>query len=432
MLQALDMLQLNNIELQQLLEPILTKNPFLIKEDIAEESTVPVENDATEMSWDDYTFSAFHSNDDKVMEYEDHYLDDPKHALLWQLNSHIFSDNDTIIAMAIIDSLDEHGYLTASNQELYDVLMEYIPNVAKHQIEHVRHKIMDIEPYGIASRTLPEFLVYQLVKTTNRSPLQDLAIELIDKQINAIAHFDLKQLIKETHRSKEELLAALTQIRQLRARPWSYEFDSHPIPQPDLLLIKQAGKLLVKMNSQTLPKVYFDANYYNEIANNIADKQFFISAYKEAQEVISNLTKRSQTLLNIAQTIVEYQVDYLNEVGALNPLDLQTLSNITGLHISTISRAIKNKLLATSHGVIELKQLLSHSVSKESDESSHFIQEKIQAIIAQENTSNPLSDQDIVTLLHDRHHLKIARRTVAKYRTQLGILPASLRRHTPL
>lgn len=428
--QGLDMLQLSNLELQQILTPLLNQNPFLVKEDPIEDRDISDNNEIIDMSWEDYTFAAYNTDDDKLIDFSDPYMGDQKHALLWQLNSHYFSDWDTMIAMAIIDSLDEHGYLTATNQELYEVLNEYLPNLNKADIENVRHKIMDIEPYGIASHNLQEFLAYQLIKTTPRSALQDLALELIDKEINAVAHFDLKLLAKETGSSRKELLAAIDLIRHLRARPWLHEVNIEVIPQPDLLLEKSHGKLSVKLNPHTLPNIYFDKNYYQEIANHIADKQFFITAYKEAQDVISNLSKRNQTLLKIAQNIVEYQTKYLTDTGALYPLDLHMISKTTNLHISTISRAIKNKLLATPTGVIELKALLSHSVSKVSIESADFVQGKIQDAISHENNQHPLSDQDIVNLLLQQHHLNIARRTVAKYRTQLGILPASLRRHS--
>ncbi|MFN7097824.1 MAG: RNA polymerase factor sigma-54 [Gammaproteobacteria bacterium] len=428
MRQGLDMLQLNNIELQQLLMPLLAKNPFLIKEDLAEDDLPIADNDVLEMSWDDYTYAAYHDDEDQMMNVADPYPDDPKHSLLWQLNAHIFSDKDIMIAMAIIDSLDEHGYLTSTNEELYMVLMEYIPFLTKNQLEIVRHKIMDIEPYGIASRNLQEFLAYQIIKSCPHSSISNLAIELIDNQINAIAHFDLKQLMMQTKRSKEDILAAIALIRQLRARPWACEHDKQPVVPPDLLLITHNDKLQVNLNYRTLPKIHFDNYYYNAIANRIEDQQFFLAAFKEAHDIIGNLSKRNKTLLHIAQVIVDYQTEYLTNTNQLKPLDMAYLSKYTGLHVSTISRAIKNKTIATIHGLLPLKKLLSLAVHSQTDVSTTSIQEKIQTLITQENKHKPLSDQAIVDRLKIDFQLDVARRTVAKYRTQAGILPASLRR----
>ncbi|NNM59678.1 MAG: RNA polymerase factor sigma-54 [Legionellales bacterium] len=432
MKQGLDLLQLNNIDLQQIIDPILRQNPFLIKKDAPVESVTTLQNEETETTWEDFSISLWSPDQEDRFNFSDPFQDTLKQGLQWELNSCFFSEEDRLIAAFIIDALDDQGYLTESFNNLEHLLKPYLPLISKPTIEEVRQKILAIDPYGLASQNLQEFLLCQLPHIACGESIRKLAAILINDYIDFIAKHDRVSLIKNTSYSSKELNDALELIYQLRPRPWIKTSEPLFISPPDLLLEKHHDKWRVSINDNTLSRVYFDKGYYEKMAAACQNQAFFINAYNEARNLLLNMQRRTQTLLKTAQTIVAYQSAYLSGIDELRPLDLSLLSKQTKLHTSTLSRTIKNKLIATPRGVIALKELLSGTSTNDNELSTHTIQALIKQLISEEPPHAPLSDQSIMEILKSCYQIQIARRTVAKYRSSLGILSASLRKKFPV
>lgn len=428
MKQGLDLLQLNNIDLQQVIAPILAQNPFLIQKDPLVESEVIAETEQAEASWETYNVALYTPDQEDRFNFSDPFEDKLKQALQWELNSSLFSEEDVFIATIIIDALDEQGYLTETVANLEKLFQKHFSSISRTQIEEVRQKLMLIEPYGIASQNLQEFLLCQLSHLICAEPVRKIATALINEHIDYIATQDIDTLRQKTLFSTKEITEALNLIHQLRPRPWLEESEPQLISPPDLMLQKHHEVWKVSMNNQTLCRLYLDNAYYGKVAVTCSNNDFFLSAYREASHLIFNMKRRTNTLLKAAQAIVDYQTPYLNSTAALKPLDLNLLSEQTQLHPSTLSRAIKNKFMDTPQGVFALKKFLSGAFSKTSGLSTHTLLEQVKKLINEETPTAPLSDQAIADILESRCAISVARRTIAKYRSTLGILPASLRK----
>jgi len=352
--------------------------------------------------------------------------------LLWQLNLTPISEVDTVIATAIIDELDDDGYLSCESEDILAMLEDDI-KVETDEIDAVIHMVQALEPVGVAARDLQECLRLQLAQYQSDTPGLKKAKVLVDKHLQLLASHDYNQLMRRLKLNQEKLVEVISLIRSLNPRPGSQVKDSHiQYITPDAYVKKVKGVWKVDLNSDSLPQLRVNSNYARMIrrADNSSDNSSLKSHLQEAKWFIKSLRNRSDTLLRVAISIVEHQRAFM-EYGeeAMKPLILHDIAEALSMHESTISRATTCKYLHTPRGIFELKYFFSSHVNTDSRGacSSTAIKALIKKLITAEEPQKPLSDSKIATLLEDQG-IRVARRTIAKYREVMTISPSNKRK----
>ncbi|NCO45086.1 MAG: RNA polymerase factor sigma-54, partial [Vibrio sp.] len=349
--------------------------------------------------------------------------------LLWQLDLTPFSDTDRSIALALIDAIDDYGYLTVS---LDDILESFADeNIELDEIEAVRKRVQQFDPLGVASVNLQDCLLLQLATYPASTPWLEEAKQLLIQHIDLLGNRDYKLIIKETKLKEEDLREVLQLIQQLDPRPGNNISTEHAeYVVPDVSVYKDHGKWVVTINPDSVPKLKINQQYAALGKGNSADSNYIRSNLQEAKWLIKSLESRNETLLKVAKCIVEHQRDFF-EYGeeAMKPMVLNDVALAVEMHESTISRVTTQKYMHTPRGIFELKYFFSSHVSTDSggECSSTAIRALIKKLVAAENTAKPLSDSKIADLLADQG-IQVARRTIAKYRESLGIAPSSQRK----
>ena len=461
--QAIRLLQLSSLELEQEIQLQLDSNPLLEK--IEEHSSVESlsEYEDKEIEKKDLTneLNANHLPDDLPVDtdWDDVYTHQPtslgsieyeerednrqgglslKDHMLDQVNLLNFSLVDKLIAHCIIDSLDEKGFLESSTEEItFSVQhlldsMEYDEEVEESEVLVVLKHIQRLEPIGIASRTLAECLQVQLDALNKNVPFRSEAIKLLNFYELLIAN-DLPKLLKQTHLNIEQLKQAISLLKTLKPYPGE-EFENKDFDYqiPDVVVTKKNEHWFVQLNPDVMPKLRVNSYYANMIrrADQSDDNQYLRSQMLEAKNFIKSIDERHKTLLKVATCIVEHQRAFF-EIGAegMKPLVLRDIAEEVELHESTVSRVTTNKYMLTPRGLFELKYFFSSHVGTTSggEASSTAIRAKIKKLIAEENILKPLSDNAISNLLKE-DGIEVARRTVAKYRESLHIPSSSERK----
>lgn len=352
--------------------------------------------------------------------------------LLWQLNLTPFNDVDRTIALTIIDSIDNDGYLRSSFEEIAQSLGKGA-NVDKNEFEAVLHRIQHFDPVGVGARSLSECLALQLTECDPAIPWLKEARYLVLNHLELLATRDYNQLVKLMKLSREELREVVDLIQTLNPRPGAHLEVSQPAYViPDVFVRKIKGQWKVELNSELAPRLRVNAHYASLIARTekSEDVTHLKNHLQEARWFIKSLKSRHDTLLKVAKCIVKKQVGFL-EYGeeAMKPLVLYDIAQELEMHESTISRVTTQKYIHTHRGIFELKYFFSSHVSTNSggECSSTAIRALIKKLIAAENATKPLSDSKIAKLLSERG-IRVARRTVAKYREALVIPPSNERK----
>ncbi len=357
--------------------------------------------------------------------------------LNWQLNLARLSDRDLAIATVLIDAIDANGYLRLDLDELPAILND--PSVEQDEIMAVLHRVQMFEPPGVGARDLHECLVLQLrqlVATTPaaQQPTLALAQQLCDTQFQQLARPDLEALCHVTAATKPQVRAALALIRSLNPRPGALvSAQRFEYIIPDVLVRKREGRWQVALNPEIIARLRINDRYAAQCQVKRAERTEQTAVLKthlqEAKWLIKSLESRNDTVLRVADKIVELQqgfFDYGEE--AMRPLVLRDVANDLDLHESTVSRVTTQKFMDTPRGIFEFKFFFSSHVNTISggECSSTAIRALIRKLVAAELPTNPLSDQKIVKILAEQG-IEVARRTVAKYREALGI-PSSTER----
>jgi len=372
--------------------------------------------------------------------------------LLWQLNLSPVSDTDRVIAITIIDALDDDGYLNCDLDEIHFSLSEEIGNkeakskeagsdgtkdeetdISLDEIEAVLHMIQAMEPTGVGARDLQECLILQLRQCDKDTPSLALATELVSKHLDLLASRDFKQLMRRLIVDQKKLQDVIALIQSMNPRPGGqiHETRSEYIT-PDVYVKKVKGRWRVALNTELMPQLRVNSSYAGMIrrADNSEDNVSLKAHLQEARWFIKSLQSRSETLLRVATCIVERQRAFL-EYGeeAMKPMILHDVAEALGMHESTISRVTTRKYMHTSRGIFELKYFFSShlSTSHGGEASSTAIRALIKKLISAETPKKPLSDSKISSLLSEQG-IKIARRTVAKYREAMAIPPSNERK----
>ena len=390
---------------------------------------VPVDS-----TWDDLAASSSSSGSESTLDFEarnsaDQTLTD---HLLWQLNLTPMSDRDQIMALAIIDAIHPDGLLMMS---VTDICSGFPPelDIELDEVEAVLRRLQHFDPLGVAARDLSDCLAIQLRALPADCRWRDEALTLVTEHLDILAAKDFTSLRRKTRLVDEELSQVVALIQSLNPRPGSsIGGGAAAYVVPDVQVRKISGRWQVNLNGETIPKVRINQTYAGMIkrADSSSDNQYLRDNLQEARWFLKSLLSRNDTLLKVATQIVEHQhgfLDYGEE--AMKPLVLHDIAEAVEMHESTISRVTTNKYMHTPRGIFELKYFFSSHVSTGSggEVSSTAIRALIKKLTADENPKKPLSDSKIAAILNDQN-IKVARRTVAKYRESLAIPPSNERK----
>lgn len=462
--QAIRLLQLSSLELEQEIQLQLDSNPLLEKvEDENNDNIESLENIKQEQQeyelseslnadhlpdelpvdtdWDDiYTHQSTSMERPEFDDREDnhHVNASLKDHMLGQVNLLHFSPVDKLIAYCIVDALDEKGFLDADVEEIVSSVqhllqqMDYEIEVEEDEVLVVLKHIQRLEPLGVGARNLAECLFVQIEALPITTLFRKEALILL-KHYELLVSNDLNKLIKQTGLNADQLKSAIALLKTLKPYPGA-EFNQkeNDYQIPDVVVSKKNGHWHVQLNPDILPKLRVNSFYSSMIkrADQSNDNQYLRGQMLEAKNFIKSVDERHKTLLNVASCIVRHQREFL-EIGAegMKPLVLRDVAEEVELHESTVSRVTTNKFLLTPRGLFELKYFFSSHVGTSSggEASSTAIRAKIKKLIADENPRKPLSDNALATLLNEAG-IDVARRTVAKYRESLHIPSSSDRK----
>jgi len=450
--QALKLLQMPTQELQQVLRQEILQNPLLEEvdevEDISEdEPTVEEAEEAADEKdetsaekaeredWDDYFETAFGmgGTQSELEEREDFHERVPvaqpsfSDFLMSQLRLATKDEKVLEIGEYLIGNLDDSGYLVCS---LEDVARTCDTTVEK--AEEVLKIIQTFEPSGIGARDLRESLLIQLEA---KGQSDTLAARIVAEHFDEFKQKKYLDISKKLKISLKEVQTQAAVIGSLNPKPGLDIISEGPkYVIPDLIVERVGDKFVIFLNDRNVPRLRISQSYKSELQSNheISDetRNFIQGRLKNARWLIQTIEQRRRTMIKVMESIVEAQMDFFEKgAGHLRPLTLQQVAGKIGMHESTVSRVTTNKYVQTPRGVFELKYFFSSALNTESggEVSAKSAKLRIKEIIAREDSKKPMSDQKIADLLK-RDGLIIARRTVAKYREQLGILPARHRK----
>lgn len=391
-------------------------------------------------SWDDVYQSAPSGSSQASAENEDNDFESRRSSseslaehLLWQLNLTPMSDRDGIIALAILDAVEPNGILALPVEEIFEGLCSNLEELELDEVIAVLHRIQQFDPAGIASQDLSDCLTIQLRQLPANTPYLEAAKLVVKDYLPLLGSRDYKQLMRRTKLKEPELRDVVQLIQTLNPRPGEQISSGETeYVVPDVFVSKREDRWVVELNPDIAPRLRINAGYASMVkrADSSSDNTFLRDNLQEARWFLKSLQSRNETLLKVASCIVEKQRGFLDYgAEAMKPLVLHDVAETVGMHESTISRVTTQKFMHTPQGIFELKYFFSSHVSTDSggECSSTAIRAIIKKLVAAENAKKPLSDSKITTLLADQG-IKVARRTIAKYRESLGIPPSNERK----
>lgn len=454
--QAIKLLQLSTLDLQQEIQQALESNMMLE----IDEETVPAQNEAeqkverqdeitsegsqTDMpdelpidsTWDDVyentqpTLAAQETVDFEAQRSKPVTL----HAhLLEQLELLSISERDAAIATAIIDSIKDDGYLSDSVENIYQGLHSQLEELELDEVEGVLHRVQNFDPVGIAAKDLTDCLMIQLKQVPDSTPFKSEAIELVMRYLDLLASHDQAKLMRKLGLSEFQLAEVIALIRTLDPKPGAkVQTEISEYIVPDVYVSKQKGVWMVGLNPDTAPKLRVNSLYSGMIkrADNSKENVSMKEHLQEARWFIKSLHSRNDTLLRVATSIVEKQQGFLESGAiAMKPMVLRNIAEELELHESTISRVTTQKYMHTPNGIVEFKYFFSSHVSTEAggECSATAIRAIIKELVESENQAKPLSDSKMSDILKEKG-INVARRTVAKYREAMSISSSSQRK----
>ncbi|WP_376692526.1 RNA polymerase factor sigma-54 [Wenzhouxiangella sp. EGI_FJ10409] len=443
--QAIALLQLNRIELRQTIREALNTNPMLERADEPlaesgdEQAGEEFDSDMEVDYGDDYGFDdlpdGYSISSGPAPNYDEFISDRADESLqqhlMWQVNLAGFSETDEAIARAIIYALDEDGYLQDDLATLrVSLAPEYLVSV--EEVAAVLERVQHFEPIGVASRSVGESLLVQLRAMPSSTPALGLACHLVERHLDALGKQDFRALTRATGMGEPEIHAALEVIRRCNPHPCSrFGRDDENYIVPDVYVHPAEDGWRVTLNPDNDPGLQLNGMYM-KLAKQARgeDKKYLKDRLQEARWLISGLEMRNQTLQAVTRAIVERQHAFFNqgETG-LRPLLQREVAESVGVHESTVSRATTEKYAHTPRGTFELKYFFSVGIDTQDGNqvAATAVKARVRRLISEETPGKPLSDQALADCLAEAG-IKLARRTVAKYREQLGIPGSAQRR----
>ncbi len=458
--QAIRLLQLPALELQQTVREALEQNVMLEADDDGEgespleaadavidpsaepgqaEETAHGEAaaDAAEEAWDEGPSAATSdspwSGDDRPQEFTDERGQTLQEHLSWQLELGKLGAREFAIGRAIIDAINDDGYLIDSLEEIRAVLATEL-DVTAAEVERVLGVVQAFDPAGVGARSVGECIELQLRQLDADTPGVEHAIEIARQHLDLVATQQHGVLRRTLGLDEEALLRALALLRACHPRPGSTIQPSQPdYVVPDVFVRRGPHGWVVELNSGALPRVRLNQSYAG-LVTRAADHAVMRSQLQEARWLLRSLEIRNETLIKVARCIVQRQAEFFEHGDeSMEPMVLRDVADAVEMHESTISRVTTGKYMHTPRGVFEFRYFFSSHVGATdgSEMSSTAIRAKIRKLIAGEDATSPLSDSRIAELLA-ADGATVARRTVAKYREALSIPPSSERRKIPV
>lgn len=464
-IQVIKLLELPTLQLEERIKKELEENPVLdegnneetIQEDYQEEEYEIKDKDKEEFSLEDYM------EDDDTPSYKlttQNYSKDDKHEdipfsggttfheqLISQLGLRILTPEKAALAEYLIGNIDEDGYLRRDIESIVDDLAFSTGlNTSFEELVELLYIIQDFDPAGIGARDLQECLLLQIKRKGNHNPDVKNAQIILKKYFEEFTHKHYEKIQKRLDLSDENFKCAIDEILKLNPKPGSAFVNpmSKPSPTiiPDFVLEEQDGELKLTLNSRNIPDLHINRSYANMIEDYSNNKENQSKEQKEAlifvkqkldsaKWFIDAIRQRQNTLMVTMQAIIDFQYAYFLEGDEkkLKPMILKDISEITSFDISTISRVSNSKYIQTHFGIFSLKYFFSEGMQTDKGEevSTREIKNILQECIDNENKKKPLTDDKLALILKEKSYV-IARRTVAKYREQLNIPVARLRK----
>jgi RNA polymerase sigma-54 factor len=325
-----------------------------------------------------------------------------------------------------VHCLDDNGYFTGNLEEIANHF-----SISLTEAEGFLSILQQVEPVGIGARNLQECLLLQIRRDT---PMNQLAETIISDHFMMFAEKKWKAISKILNIELNDIQQVYDYILTLNPKPGSgYHYERAPYVIPDVMVLKEGDDFVVQLTNSILPKIQFNKDYFSQLSNHKDDKvtQFLNDKQQDYQWIMRSIEQRQKTIINVTGIIVEKQQDYFNKgPNFLKPMTMREISEELGIHESTVSRTVREKYVQTPFGTVELKSFFTNAIESVSDESlsSSQVKRAIDKLVKQENKQKPLSDQEMVLLLKEQEGILVSRRTIAKYREQLGIPSSSKRK----
>jgi len=448
LIQSLKMLQMPILKLEQTLRLEMALNPLLEEVDSLEESpdlappgeassvdeTQPV-RDMDKIDWDAYLGENNEFTPGRRTREDEQERGDFMPASVITLYDHLVeqlslsktTEEEIQIGEFIIGNIDENGYLTCSLEDIITTL-KCDPDKAKSVLE----LIQSFDPIGVGARDLKESLLIQL---RQKKLEQTLAFRIVSEHLQDLDKKGPAQLAKIYGTSLERVQKAMETIRSLSPTPALGRFTSAALPViPDLIVEKVGDEFVVYHNDRNIPRLRINPTYRELVrkgSNATPEARTFVrQKLEQARWLLNSINQRRNTMIRVMQAIIQEQREFFEEGPEhLKPLIMETVANRVGMNVATISRVSNDKYVQTPWGVYEIRHFFNAGIASHSGEelSKRKVKERIEEIINAEDTSNPLSDQEIFQMLQ-KEGVKIARRTVTKYREEARILPGRFRK----
>lgn len=406
----------------------------VVTSEVMEKNDIPEEL-SIDTTWDDnYSASLSSSPSGPLSEdytYQGETSDSIQDHLRWQMELTPFTDTDRTIAMAIIDGIDDAGYLTISAEDVLESLGD--EEVELDEVEAVLKRINMFDPIGVGARDIPECLLIQLNQFDKNTPFLEETKKIVTNHIDLLGNRDYRQLMRKTRLKEPQLKEVMKLIQSLDPRPGDSVIKSdEQYIIPDVSVEKKNGRWVVELNPDSAPKLNINQQYaaLTKSMKSGEDSQFMRSNLQEAKWFIKSLESRNDTLLKVSNCIVQRQQGFFEHgPESMRPMVLNDIAEAVDMHESTISRVTTQKYMHTPRGIFELKYFFSSHVSTENggECSSTAIRALIKKLVSAETPSKPLSDSKMAEILADQG-INVARRTIAKYRESLSIPPSNQRK----
>lgn len=421
--QSLKVLHTNRMELEEMAEIEATSNPLLEVEidkgvdweqyfKKTREAYIYDKNESSYKDDSEYNFENLAKSYDSLYD-----------SLHGQINTMYMPPNKKIICNYLIDSLDKDGYLRENEQTISELL-----EVDEALISECIGIIQSLEPHGIGARDLKECMIIQI---RNDGIENDVLEKIILNDLNLVANLDIKKLSSKYNISKEETKKSIELIKSLNPKPVEFDSDDKiAYVYPDVLVEKKGSKYIAKPYNEKRMSLNINSYYSNLLIESDDEevKSYIRENLTRAREFINEFDSRNTTIVNIANAILDFQNEYFDS-DELKPMTLSDIAEVLECHVSTISRGVNDKYMLTPKGLLEFKFFFSKAFQRGDGEviSTSSIKQEIKKIIDAEDSSKPLSDSRIEKILHQRGY-DIARRTVSKYREELGYLSSTMRK----
>jgi RNA polymerase sigma-54 factor len=457
--QAIKLLQLSRLELLDTLHQEIEANPVL-EEALAEEGDYGTGDQApeerpeseipptelvlgdkaiNEVEWDNYVNEYYVPRSEETTEDRDSQFFESIQSkktslsdhLFWQLSLSNFTPEEENVGAEIIGNLDRNGYLTSPLEEIIETTGQ-----EPALVENVLQRIQEFDPVGVAARDLKECLLIQARYLGEARPLVE---RIIREHLHHLESKNYQAIAKSLQRPVEEILQAVQIILQLDPKPGRMYSDEEPqYISPDIFIYKNGDEVLIVLNDDGLPRLRINSFYKKALGQrqSVPDgtREYIQEKLRSAVWLIKSIHQRQRTIYRVTESIFKFQRDFLDGgVSCLKPLILKDVAEDVQMHESTISRVTTNKYVHTPQGIFELKFFFNSSIAGANGESlaSESVKDKIRQLISREDPTHPLSDQELTDLLW-KENIHIARRTVAKYREGLKVLPSNRRKKIPL